>query len=208
MKCNIKNGRIAPKKAIPEVIDLNECLYHGIGTYLETQQKLNRLRAILDSNAILSETIERLNTAALKYCHSSYLSGGICDVTTAHAFNGDDFYKFTGQYYGDANAKYLDSYNDGGTYGSPYCYGVKSSQYCGYNNSIIDNGGYYSFGSGHNSGYALYWNPIGGGFITNQTLINKAYGLRPVLKLDSSITATGGAGSIDNPYTISTRSGV
>lgn len=58
MKCNIKNGRIVPKKTIPEVIDLNECLYHGIGTYLVPQQKLNRLRAILDSNAILSENLQ------------------------------------------------------------------------------------------------------------------------------------------------------
>ena len=58
MKCNFKNNRIVPKKVIPEVIDLNECLYHGIGTYLEPQEKLNRVRAILDSNAILSEDLQ------------------------------------------------------------------------------------------------------------------------------------------------------
>ncbi len=58
MKCNIKNSLVVPKKAIPEVIDLNECLYHGIGTYWEPEQKLNRVRAILDSSAILSEDLQ------------------------------------------------------------------------------------------------------------------------------------------------------
>ena len=151
-------------------------------------------------------TIESLNTNALKYCHSSYLSGGICDSTTAHAFNGDDFYKFTGQYYGDANAKYLYSYNDGGTYGRPYCHGENSTTYCGYNNSIIDNGGYYWFGSAHSASNTLSWLPYTRYVSYRSSAITS--GLRPVLKLDSSIIATGGAGSIDNPYTISIRDGV
>ena len=149
-------------------------------------------------------TIQSLNTNALKYCNSSYLSGGICDSTTAHAFNGDDFYKFTGQYYGDANAKYLYSYNDGGTYGSPYCYNKYSTTYCGYNNSIIDNGGYYWFGSAYSADAALSWHPSNRRVNRKSTSTN-AFGLRPVLKLDSSITATGGTGTIDNPYTISER---
>ena len=58
MKCIIKKGGMAPKKIIKEVIDLDKCLYHGIGTYLEPKQKLNRLRAILDTNAILSENLQ------------------------------------------------------------------------------------------------------------------------------------------------------
>lgn len=33
-------------------------MYHGIGTYLEPEQKLNRVRAILDSDAILSENLQ------------------------------------------------------------------------------------------------------------------------------------------------------
>lgn len=58
MKCNIKNRPKTQPKKIPQVINLDECLYHGIGTYLEPEQKLNRVRAILDSNAILSENMQ------------------------------------------------------------------------------------------------------------------------------------------------------
>ena len=58
MKCNIKNSSKSSQKVNPQVINLDECLYHGIGTYLEPQQKLNRLRAILDSSAILSEYLQ------------------------------------------------------------------------------------------------------------------------------------------------------
>ena len=54
MKCHI----IKPKNEKPEVINLDDYLYHGIGTYLEPKQKLNRIRAILDSNAILSENMQ------------------------------------------------------------------------------------------------------------------------------------------------------
>ena len=69
MKCNIKNSRIEPKKTILQVINLDECLYHGIGTYLDPQQKLKRLRAILDSNAILSENMQS-NDFSLSNSHS------------------------------------------------------------------------------------------------------------------------------------------
>ena len=149
-------------------------------------------------------TISSLNTAALNYCNNSYLSEGTCDATTAHAFNGDDFYKFTSQYYGTANARYLYSYNDGGTYGRLYCNGKNSNQYCGYNNSLIDNGGYYWFGSAYSSSNTLDWYPYYRNVNNNGSA--NADGVRPVLKLDSSILATGGVGTIDNPYTISERS--
>ena len=153
------------------------------------------------SNSI--STISSLNTAALNYCNNSYLSGGSCNVTTAHAFNGDDFYKFTSQYYSTANARYLYSYNDGGTYGSPYCAIKNSNQYCGYNNSLIDNGGYYWFGSAYSSELTLNWDPYRRSVFRSSP---GSYVVRPVLKLDSSILATGGVGTIDNPYTISERS--
>ena len=148
-------------------------------------------------------TIGNLNIASLNYCNTSYLSGGICDATTAHAFNGDDFYKFTSQYYGTANARYLYSYNDGGTYGSPYCYNKNGNQYCGYNNDIVDNNGYYWLGSAYSSASPLRWNPSARVVYYYGT---NTFGVRPVLKLDSSILATGGTGTIDNPYTISERS--
>ena len=69
MKCNIKNSHTTPKRVIPQEINLDECLFHGIGTYLEPQQKLNRLRAILDANAILSENLQS-NDFAFNNSHS------------------------------------------------------------------------------------------------------------------------------------------
>ena len=149
-------------------------------------------------------TIASLKTASLKYCNNKYLSGGVCNETTVHPFNGDDFYKFTSQYYGSSNARYLYSYNDGGTYGNPQCWAVYSSKYCGYNNDLVDNGGCYWFGSAYDSSYTLLWTP-GNRIVTYSISSTIAYGLRPVLKLDSSIQATGGAGTMTNPYTISER---
>ena len=148
-------------------------------------------------------TKNNVNTVALKYCNASYASGGLCDATTARAFNGDDFYKFTSQYYGSANARYLYSYNDGGTYGSPNCWKSASSEYCGYNNNIIDNGGYYWFASTQASGYTMIWSPTYR--YVSRTNSTNSHGVRPVIKLDASILATGGAGTITNPYIISTR---
>ena len=149
------------------------------------------------------ETKKSINTASLKYCNTSYISGGLCDINTVHAFNGYDFYQFTSQYYGSNNARYLSSYNDGGTYGSPYCRGIFSKKYCGYNNDLIDNGGYYWFGSNYSPTYMLYWNLID--HAINVTKSAETNGVRPVLKLDSSIRAIGGQGTIDNPYKITSR---
>ena len=65
MKCNINRYKskhsnktlIDSTKNQPlNCIDLNDYFFHGIGTYLEPYQKINRLRAILDSKAILSES--------------------------------------------------------------------------------------------------------------------------------------------------------
>ena len=154
-------------------------------------------------NISSANNISLFNEKALKYCNTSYLSGGVCDETTAHALNGDDFYKFTTGYYGSNNARYLYGYNDGGTYGSPYCYNKRSNTYCGYNNDLIDNGGHYWFGSGYSFRITIQWYPearhVSAASSTN------AYGVRPVLKLDSSIQATGGTGTMTDPYTMTER---
>ena len=150
------------------------------------------------------ETKSNINTASLKYCNTSYISDGICDINTIHAFNGYDFYQFTGQYYGSNNARYLDSYNDGGTYGNPYCRDLLSNKYCGYHNDIIDNGGYYWFANSANLTHTNYWSTSYHRVHINNT--TRTNGIRPVLKLDSSILATGGSGIMTDPYKISERS--
>ena len=149
-------------------------------------------------------TKNNVNTVALKYCNASYASGGLCDATTAYGFNGDDFYKFNTQYYGSENARYLYDWNDGGTYGTPYCSAQTSNEYCGYNNDIIDNGGHYWFGSRASSVYTLAWYPASRKVSYTESAVS--YGVRPVIKLDASILATGGGGTMTNPYTISTIS--
>lgn len=154
------------------------------------------------SSSNSTTTIGNLKTASLKYCNNKYLFGGVCNETTAHPFNGDDFYKFTAQYYGSENARYLYTYNDGGTYGTPKCYGERSNEYCGYNNDLIDIGGYYWFGSAFDASYPLLWNTTLRGVGSYST---STFGVRPVLKLDSSIQAIGGSGTKTNPYRISER---
>ena len=152
----------------------------------------------------LESTKNSINSAALKYCNTSYLSGGVCDETTAHAINGDDFYKFTSQYYG--SGRYLYYYNDGGTYGTPYCYYKSSETYCGYNNDLIDNGGDYWFAGGTSSSSPIEWDPITRTIVSiTSASSTSTNGVRPVLKLDSSIRATGGTGTMTDPYTMTER---
>ena len=167
------------------------------------------------NNINLSRTT--LNNTALKYCNNSYIADGLCNSTTAHAFNGLDFYTFTSQYYSDA--RYLYEYNDGGKYGEPYCYNKSSSDdlHCGHDNDIINNGSNYWFATAGSSTYLMGWD-ISSSKIIMPTSRTGTYdgdtaiydpivsGVRPVLKLDSSIKITGGTGTMNEPYEISTRS--
>ncbi len=159
-----------------------------------------------------STTIKSLKTASLKYCNTYYLQGGVCDDTTAHPLRGGDFYNITKGLFGDSSARGLststDSSYDGGVSitSSNICQAKYSIKECGYNNDLIDNGGYYWFGSADSSSSTLDWDP-NYRYVLN-TSGSIAFGVRPVLKLDSTITATGGSGTIDKPYTISKRSGV
>ena len=157
-------------------------------------------------------TIESLKTASLKYCNSNYLQGGVCDDTTAHPLRGGDFYNITKGLFGDSRARGLSTYTDSSydsgvsITSSNECYGKRSIKECGSNNDLIDNGGFYWFGSAISSSYALRWGPDRRH--VNYSSGETAYGLRPVLQLDSTITVTGGSGTMDDPYTISKRSGL
>ena len=156
-------------------------------------------------------TIESLEAASLKYCNSDYLQGGLCDDTTAHPLRGGDFYNITKGLFGDSGARglytYTDSSYDSGVSitSSNICYDKRFIKWCGYNNDLIDNGGYYWFGSAYSSSRTMYWFPAGR-YVRNDP-DEEDYGLRPVLKLDSTITVTGGSGTMEDPYTISKRSG-
>ena len=166
---------------------------------------------VLSTDSNSTTTIESLEAASLKYCNIDYLQGGICDDTTAHPLRGGDFYNITKGLFGDSGARglytYTDSSYDSGVSitSSNICYDKHSIKECGYNNDLIDNGSYYWFGSAYSTSDALYWRPSNRYVVYYSNSI--AYGVRPVLKLDSTITVTGGSGTMDKPYTISKRSG-
>ena len=139
--------------------------------------------------------ISEANTAALDYCNSTYAYGGTCNSSSAWAMGNDDFRKIT-------NAISGTSSNLTSDYGSPYCRNTYSQQRCGYNNDLIDNGGYYWFAaySSTSSPVGVYWLPNNRSVYTHAS--TSAYGLRPIIRLSSSVFVTGGDGTMNDPYQI------
>lgn len=130
--------------------------------------------------------IENLNNIGLKYCNTTYSKDGICDNTTAWGINAVDFEKIT-----DISL------------GSDSCYGISNSAECGYNNNLINNGSYYWFGTqlDYSNNIMFYWQPYN--YVIDSNTSDNDYGVRPILMLDSSVVVTGGAGTYEDPYTIS-----
>ena len=128
--------------------------------------------------------IANLNNEALKYCNSNYAYGGVCNSSSAWSIKDDDFNQITGSTLSN-------------------CYGTSSTD-CGLNNTLIDNGGYYWYATPYNSASSVSvfkWRPV------NRTVdhsnSNYSDGVRPVLRLQSSVQVTGGSGTYEDPYTIS-----
>ena len=166
--------------------------------------------------------IQTANAKALKYCNSNYVDGnctctdsdadGLCDSpsTDAWAINDTDFYYMTkavsgyGKRLADGSSGADSSLGDsGGALGTIlYCYNKHSYQECGYNNDLIDNGGYYWFADRYSSSSAsgVNWSPLYR--IVGSRTETDACGLRPVISLSSSVYVTGGKGTMDDPYTI------
>ena len=111
--------------------------------------------------------IKEANALALKYCNPDYVDGnctcgdanidGLCDnpSTDAWTINDNDFYNITkaisgvGKRLTSASSSLGD---DGGTLGSTkYCSASYSYHECGYNNDLIDNGGFYWFAARYSS---------------------------------------------------------
>ena len=137
-----------------------------------------------------------LDTKALKYCNPDYTEGdcicqdanndGLCDAKSKDAWNMEN------NDYTNILATSTSTKSDLNN-----CYNKYSSPNCGYNNDLIDNGGYYWINEMNNN---FYWNP-------NDRIIskeeNKTYGLRPMIKLSSTVVVTDGSGTLENPYIIS-----
>lgn len=166
-----------------------------------------------DSDDYISE----LNTSALKYCNMNFVDGscncadldddGFCDEASsdAWAINDNDFYNVTKVINGTGNR--LTRYSSVLGESSNYCYlendNKTSLKECGYNNDLLDNGGFYWFAakaSLNNNNVGILWNAnyrhIG---ISSS---NNSYGLRPVISLSSSVYVVDGSGTLDDPYII------
>lgn len=129
--------------------------------------------------------LANLNQASLKYCNQDYAYNGVCDGTSSWNVNGNDYQELTLN---------LGARKNLSTNYRKQSYGV------GYD--LIDNGSYYWFATltSASSAYSFYWDPSSRG--VNYYYSNSTYGVRPVLRLQSSVIVLGGSGTYEDPYTI------
>lgn len=125
--------------------------------------------------------LANLNAKALMYCNSTYSYNNVCNSSSSWNMNTDDFQAITGDTLSTANNRtngYYDRY------------------------SLISNGGYYWFATPYSSSSAnaFYWNAARR-YVGSITL-NLPGGLRPVLRLRSSVVVVGGRGTYKDPYVI------
>ena len=132
--------------------------------------------------------IAHLNKAALKYCNTNYAYNGVCDVTSSWSINDSDYQIITTNI---GTKKTLSDCNS--TYGS---------RACGFNNDLIDNGGYYWFATPDSASSANTFNWIPINRYVHRDTSNRMYGVRPVLRLRSSVSVMSGSGTYKDPYVI------
>ena len=126
---------------------------------------------------------------SLKYCNETFAASGICSTDTVWAFDATDFKNITGS-----------------TLSSISCSLVSESTECGYNNDLIDIGSFYRIATlkDDTTTSMFIWSP------TTRRVGNyasqKAYGIRPVIKLDATVYITDGTGTEDDPYVIAVPS--
>lgn len=128
-----------------------------------------------------------------EYCNTDYVAGGVCSYpSTMLTLNDSSFRKFTLQYYGAERSLFS-------------CYQKSDDIGCGFDDYIIDINNSYWFDSNFN-GQQIYYYWDGVNKYINSAGEGNKYGVRPVIKLDTSILAKSGDGSYEHPYLISTRS--
>lgn len=128
-----------------------------------------------------------LDSKSLTYCNSSYAYNNVCNSDNARNLNEEDYQMITGS-----------------TVSS--CSNVPESTACGYQNLLIDNGGYYWLKkstptTGNTYCWYEYASSVGYNFLGGAGS-SYAYGVRPVLKLRSDIEVVGGDGTYKKPYRI------
>ncbi len=131
--------------------------------------------------------LANLNQASLKYCNQDYAYNGICDGTSSWNVNENDYQELTLNLGARKNLR---------TNYRKQSYGV------GYD--LIDNGSDYWFATNTTSTSVLDWKPNYRGVIGIDS--SYANGVRPVLRLQSSVIVLGGSGTYEDPYTIGNNS--
>ena len=139
--------------------------------------------------------IMEANIRSLYYCNSTYAYGGVCNFSSAWAIGNEDFKKITNAISGTAS-------NLTSASGSINCNEIFSEKRCGYNNDLIDNGGLYWFATLYkvDSTFGVFWFSNSRIVMGNATI--DAIGLRPIIRLSSSVFVTGGEGTMDDPFQI------
>ena len=144
---------------------------------------------ICNSNEITESAplhIKNLNNIALKYCNPLYAEKGTCDNTTAWAFSAKDFAKIT-------NIE------------TNLCYEARYDTTCGYQNDLLDIEGQYWLASPSTNELTPKYNIqnwLGIESTILDTTSNEIYGVRPIIKLASTVFITGGTGTLEDPYII------
>ena len=135
-----------------------------------------------ESTVGVPKHLANLNTKALSYCNSTYAYKGVCNSSSAWNMNDADFQKITGD-------TLMIAFNKDSNYYDDY--------------AIINNGGSYWFATSYDasSANAFSWVPYYRGVYSISS--SNVYGVRPVLRLKSSVIVTGGTGTYEDPYTIS-----
>ena len=137
----------------------------------------------------LYKHFDNMNVLSLKYCNQDFSYGGVCDETTVWAMKADDFQNIVGK-----------------ALSSSSCFNKYSDRTCGYTNDLIDNGGYYWFATvyGSSSANTFLWYPNAHGvhYSNSSNSSNGVYGVRPVLRLESSVQVADGSGTYEDPYVV------
>ena len=130
----------------------------------------------------LPKHLSNLNSEAIKYCNEEFTPSGVCDKTTAWAFNATD----------------LNIINNMPT---KACYKQKSDSCNGFNDIITGSGSYWLATTYNDEITSYYWNDSNSYLFNSDT--STPYGLRPVIKMDSNVYIIDGKGTKNNPYIIS-----
>ena len=123
-----------------------------------------------------------------KYCNKDLVYQGKCNSNNIRFMNSSDFINIIDYEYGHGSIDKISS-----------CSNKLNDEKCGYNNTIIDNGGFYWFNSIDDDNY-YYWDADNRG--VGVTDSKYEMGTRVIIKLSTSLVVESGTGTIDDPYVI------